>query len=50
MTAPKAYHAYIYDFENRRIIGDFEGAYANEDEVWPSQFELDRPKYRLIRE
>ena len=44
----RRYHDYIYDFEGRRIVGDFEGAYANETEVWPSQFEFDRAKYRLI--
>lgn len=43
------YHRYIYDTESRRIIGDFEGAYRDVDEVWPSQHAIGGAKFRLVR-
>ncbi len=42
----KAYHQYIYDGQGRRIIGDFESAYRECDDVWPSQHNVDRMKYQ----
>ena len=42
------YHDYLYDLENKKIIGDYEAAYANCDEVHPSQHELDTPKHHMI--
>jgi SAM-dependent methyltransferase len=41
------YHKFIYDTAGRRIIGDFEGAYASCDDVWPSQHETDLFKHRF---
>jgi len=42
------YHHYIYDTENRIIIGDFDAAYANCDDVWPSQHDIHTLKFRTI--
>lgn len=43
------YHDYIYDLGARRIVGDFEGAYANVDDVWPSQHDVHILKFRTVR-
>lgn len=43
------YHQYIYDTQNRQIIGDFEGAYRDVDDVWPSQHQVGGAKFRLVR-
>ncbi|MCP4153568.1 MAG: methyltransferase domain-containing protein, partial [bacterium] len=42
------YHKYIFDFEKRRVLGDFEGAYKNCPGIWPSQHEIDTVKHRLV--
>ena len=43
------YHEYIYDVEKRRLRGDFEGAYANCDDVWPTQHQLDLPHFVYLK-
>lgn len=43
------YHSYIYETEQRRIRGDFEGAYANCEDVWPTQHQLDLPHFVYIK-
>lgn len=42
------YHKYIVDLENRKIIGNFDGAYKNCPEAWPSQHNIFTSKYRVI--
>ena len=42
------YHHYIYDLENKKIIGDFEKAYQNCDDVWPEQHRMNAARYRFI--
>lgn len=44
------YHRYIYDLEQRRIVGDFDAAYRACDDVWPTQHEVHRQKFRIIHE
>ncbi|MGB0675220.1 MAG: class I SAM-dependent methyltransferase [Candidatus Nanopelagicales bacterium] len=43
------YHKYLIDFENRKIIGDFDAAYRNCDDVYPTQHDVRTPKHRIIR-
>jgi SAM-dependent methyltransferase len=43
------YHSYIYDVPHRRIVGDFEAAYAECDDVWPTQHQLDLPHFVYIK-
>lgn len=45
----KNYHKYIYDLENRKIIGDFEGAYKNCADVWPTQHNMKAPHFSYVR-
>ncbi|MBN1521876.1 MAG: class I SAM-dependent methyltransferase [Candidatus Aureabacteria bacterium] len=42
------YHQYIYDTKNRKLINDFEGAYKNCRDVWPSQYCTESAFYRTI--
>lgn len=42
------YHSYIYDTTGRRVIGDFEGAYRNCQDVWPSQHDVHSLKYQTV--
>ena len=42
------YHSFIYDTERRRLRSDFEGAYAQCEDVWPSQHETDAAHFRTI--
>ena len=42
------YHSYIYDTTGRRILGDFEGAYRDCDDVWPTQHDVHTLKYRTV--
>jgi SAM-dependent methyltransferase len=44
------YHRYIYDLEQRRIVGDFDAAYRLCDDVWPTQHEVYRQKFRVIHD
>ena len=44
------YHRYIYDLEQRRITGDFDAAYRACDDVWPTQHEVYRQKFRVIHD
>ena len=46
MTAQ--YHKYIYDLEQKQIIGDFEGAYRDCDDVWPTQHAVHSLKYQDV--
>jgi SAM-dependent methyltransferase len=48
-VAGNDYHRYIYELEQRRILGDFEGAYANCDDVWPTQHQLDLPHFLYVK-
>jgi SAM-dependent methyltransferase len=43
------YHQYIYDLNNRKIIGDFDGAYRECEDVWPNQHFVNTARHRLIR-
>jgi SAM-dependent methyltransferase len=43
------YHRYIYDQEGRKIRGNFEAAYANCDDVWPTQHQLDLPHFLYVK-
>ncbi len=43
------YHGFIYDTAARRIVGDFDGAYATCDDVWPSQHDVHILKFRTVR-
>lgn len=40
------FHNYIFDFENKSIKGDFEGAYRNCQLVWPEQRETNLAMFR----
>ncbi len=42
------YHSYIYDRNARRIVGDFDGAYRNCDDTWPSQHDVHLQKYQSV--
>jgi SAM-dependent methyltransferase len=42
------YHSYIYDTAGRRIVGDFEGAYRDCEDVWPTQHDVHTLKYRTV--
>jgi SAM-dependent methyltransferase len=42
------YHKYIYDRGNRRIIGDFEGAYRECGDVWGSQHDTHIFKFQWV--
>jgi SAM-dependent methyltransferase len=44
------YHRYIYDLEQRRIVGDFDAAYRSCDDVWPTQHEVHLQKFRVVLE
>lgn len=44
------YHRYIYDLEQRRILGDFDAAYRSCDDVWPTQHEVYRQKFRIVHD
>src|SRR5688572_26518006 len=39
---------YIFNLNNKEVIRDFESAYKNIEIVYPEQFYLDSPKFRLI--
>jgi SAM-dependent methyltransferase len=41
----KRYIDYIVDKENKRMINDFNSAYLNCEEIWPTQFVVDTPKH-----
>ncbi len=43
------YHRFIYEVTERRIRGDFEGAYAHCEDVWPTQHQLDLPHFVYIK-
>lgn len=45
----KQYHEYVYDLQNRKIKGDFEGAYRNCIDVWPTQHNMSAPHFSYIR-
>ncbi len=40
------YHKYIYDRAARQITGDFEGAYRDCEDVWPTQHDVHIMKYQ----
>ncbi len=42
------YHNYIYDTKKRQIVGDFEGAYRNCEDTWPSQHDVHLHKYQSV--
>ncbi len=42
------YHAYIYDRDNKRIVGDFEGAYRDCPDVWASQHDTHLLKFQWV--
>jgi SAM-dependent methyltransferase len=42
------YHRYIYDTENRKIIGDFEQAYQSCEDTWPTQHHVHLLKYQSV--
>ena len=42
------YHQYIYDRGARKIIGDFEAAYKNCEDTWPSQHDVHLLKYQSV--
>jgi SAM-dependent methyltransferase len=42
------YHKYIYDRENRKILGDFEGAYSACGDVWASQHDTHIVKFQWV--
>lgn len=44
------YHRFIYDLEQRRIVGDFDGAYRACDDVWPSQHDVHLQKFRWVHD
>jgi len=46
---PTDYHHFIYDVEKRRILGDFEGAYSQCDDVWPTQHQMDLPHFVYVK-
>ena len=43
------YHSYIYERDKRKIRGDFESAYANCEDVWPTQHQLDLPHFVYVK-
>ena len=43
------YHRFIYEPGKRRFRGDFEGAYTNCEDVWPTQHQLDLPHFVYIK-
>ena len=44
----KRYQDYIFDFDNRRLRGDFDGAYRAFADVWPSQHDTHILKFQSI--
>ncbi len=42
------YNKHIFDVQNKKVIRDFESAYKNFDNVYPGQFQIDSPKFRLV--
>lgn len=42
------YNRHIFNLQNNEVIRDFEGAYKNFDNVYPAQFQIESPKFRLI--
>jgi SAM-dependent methyltransferase len=44
------YHKYIYDAGARKIVGDFDAAYRNCGDVWPSQHQVDILKFRAVEQ
>lgn len=46
----KKYIEYIVDIKNRKIIGDFEKAYAKCNDIWPTQFLVDTPKHIITED
>jgi SAM-dependent methyltransferase len=44
----KRYQDYIFDFDNRRLRGDFDGAYRAFSDVWPSQHDTHILKFQSI--
>ncbi len=43
------FHKYIYDLENKKIRGDFEGAYKSSEVIWSQQYNMEAPHFAYIR-
>ena len=43
------YHQYVIDVKGRKILGDFDGAYRNCNDVWPGQHDINAMKFRIVR-
>ncbi len=43
------FHKYIYDLDNRKIKGDFEGAYKSASEIWNQQNNMEAPHFSYLR-
>lgn len=41
------YNKFIFDLDHEVILRDFESAYRNCDTVYPDQFDISRPKFKL---